>query len=394
VSDQNLTELSGTGDVTGDQPPPASAFDPRPPPLPYWQPPTAPPATKPRRTGRLLLVIGLIVVLILAALAGGAVLANASLSSNFSPEKAVTDYLAAQKRGDASFMIASGNYLQGDGSYSQYFNKDELAVMMTYPQNTDISDVRVTSTTEVDSNTRTVNVTMIWNGHQVQPAFTVHKDPTRVHYLFFNSWLIDIPFVSIHVTLPNQPGSIAVDGFPLPAGAATSDIHVIQGFHKVTVSATDLYDSYSANADGIASEPSVVVPSKIGVTALASAARTIKQAFSDKACTTAKYFDCLNHTYHSPNQAGLIYYYNMPGYGEVDYTTYEFTLTGDPTVKMQVAVEANAGKVSASGVCADTMTVDGNRHYHFKGTWQATLTTSSGGGFGYDLVHDCEKSEA
>jgi archaellum component FlaF (FlaF/FlaG flagellin family) len=366
-------------------PPPPSA------PLPYTPPQTAPPAAKPRRTGRPLLILVLIVVLLLVAVGGGAVLANASLSSTYSPDRAVTDYLAAQKRGDTSFMIANANYLKGDGSSSQYFDKNELDTMMSYAQNTDISNVKVSSIAVVDSNTRTVNVTMTWNGHQLQPAFTVHKDLTRVHYQFFNSWRIDIPFASIHITLPpNQPGAVSVDGSPLPSGA-TSDIQVIQGFHKVTMDATSLSDSASADADAIAGNATVVFPSKLSSAAMATAVSTVKSVFG--VCDASKYIDCVNHTYLAPVKANTTFFITWPGYGDVTYTKYVFTLTSDPTANMNVVIEAGAGTLSVSGVCAYTMTVDGNRPYYFKGTWSGTLTASASS-WGYNLSYNCVASKA
>lgn len=370
-------------------PPPQAYGQPVPPQQQYWTAPP-PPAAKQRHTGRTLLIIGLIVLLILAALGAGALVANASLSSTYSPERAVTDYFAAQKRGDADFMIANANYLKGDGSYSQYFNRDELAVMLALPQNTDITNVKVTSTSVVDSNTSKVTVSMTWAGHQVQPALTVHRDLTRVHYQFFNSWLIDIPFVSIHVTAPNQAGAISVDGLPLPAGAP-SDIDVIQGFHKVGMAATVLYDSVAVDADGIASTPTVVFPSTISKTAKADAVTSIKAAF--KNCNVKTYTDCINHTYFAPTNTGFFYFFTMPGYGEVDYVKYVWTLTKDPTLNMKLVIGIDPGKISASGICYTTMTVDGTRTYKFKGTWTATMTASPGN-FGSLVTSDCATSKA
>lgn len=415
---QNPAEPGTPGDVTsgeaqpaveapqpvGDPQPaysPPPAFSPAPaysPPLEYAPPsqyapyPVAPPPAKPRQTGRLLLIIGLIVVLLLAAGGVGAVLANASLASTYSADRTVTDYFAAQKSGNTAYMIANANYLKGDGSYSQYFNEGGLSAMLAIPQNTDLQDVKVASTTIVDTNTSTVNVTMTWAGHHVVQAFTVHRDLARVHYNFYNSWRVDIPFASINLTLPNQPGSIAVDGLTLPQGAL-KDIQVIQGFHKVAMDATDLYDKASADADAIVSGTTVVFASAISATATASAKSTIKKAFStcDKATNARQ--DCLNHTYFAPNTANTIYSFNLPGYGQVFFTRYVLSLTSDPTKNMKLSVSADSGKVTASGTCAYTMTIDGSRKYNFKGTWTATLTMFSGT-FGYDLVYECQKSKA
>jgi archaellum component FlaF (FlaF/FlaG flagellin family) len=349
-----------------------------------------PPPAQRRRTGRTLLIIGVILILLIVVLAGAAIGANASLSATYNPQRAITDYLAAQKRGDVGFMVANANFLKGDGSYSQYFDRGGLSAMLAYPQNTDITNVKVASSTVVDSNTQTVHVTMTWAGHQVVQAFTMHKDLARVHYNFFYSWRVDIPFTSIHVTLPNQPGHIAVDGLTLPQGAL-SDIQVMQGFHKVTMSATDLSDAASADADGIAGSPIVVFPTKISAGALAAAKSTIKGSFP--MCNAGTYRDCLNHTYYAPNKPGFVYFLTLPGYGDVFFTKYVYTLTRDPTLNMKIAIGAVAEQVTVSGVCAYTMTIDGSRHLYFKGTWDGTLTMG-GGSFGYDLFYDCHKSKA
>lgn len=361
--------------------------------MPYYPAPFTPPAAKPSHTGRVLLIIGLLVVLILAAVSGGALVANALLSSTFSPERAVTDYLVAQKKGDTSFMIANANYLKGDGSFSQYFDQNALDAMMAFPQNSDVSNVKVSTAAVVDSNTSSVSASMTWAGHQVTRSFTVHKDLTRVHSLLYYSWLIDIPSLSIHLTLPKQPGAIAVDGIPLPTDA-TSDIQVIQGFHKVTMAAGGLYNAASADADGIATAPSVVFAGKISAAATAAAAAAVKKAFGT--CTATDHQvgkECLNHLYHAPNTPGLIYFFTLPGYGQVFYTSHEWALTSDPTKGMRLVVGADAGKVAASGVCGFTLTIDGSKKYLLKGTWHGTLTRS-GATFGYDLLFDCLKSKA
>ena len=355
-------------------PPPVYA----PPPQAYAPYPVMPPPAKPRSTGKALLIIGLVAVLLLVAGGVGAVLVNASLTSTYSAEKTVTDYLAAQKRGDANFMLANANYLRGDGSYGQYFEAGGLTSMLAIAKNTDISDVKIASTTVVDSNTSTVNVTMTWAGHHVVRAYTVHRDLTRTHFDFYNSWLIDIPFASINLTLPNQPGRITVDGLALPQGAV-KDIHVIQGVHTVAMDGTDLYDADSKDADAIDSSASLVFAGTISANATASIKAEIKKAFTfcDKA-TNARQV-CLNRTYYAPNQANTIYFFsNLPGYGEVDYTRYVWTLSGDPTKSMKLVVNADAGKLSASGPCGFTLTVNGSRKYVFKGNWTATLTFSYG----------------
>ncbi|HXC78140.1 MAG TPA: hypothetical protein VNU19_13930 [Candidatus Acidoferrum sp.] len=376
-------------------PPPAAYAPPpeyAPPPQVYAPYPVAPPPAKPRHRGRLLLIIGVVLVLLIAVGGVVAVLANASLVSTYSADRTITDYFAAQKSGNTAYMLANANFLRGDGSYSEYFDEGGLKAMLAIPQNTDIQDVNVASTTVVDSNTTTVNVTLTWAGHHVVQAYTVHRDLARVHYNFYNSWRIDIPSQSIHVTLPNQPGSIAVDGLDLPQGAL-SDIQVIQGFHKVTMDATALYDKASADADAIVGDASVILQIPISATASAAAKTAIEDAFKlcDKVTNAEKF--CLGHTYYAPNNPGFVYFITLPGYGNVFYTRYVYSLTGDPTKNMKLVVSSDVGKVAASGTCAFTFTVDGSKKYYFKGTWTATLTTS-GGSFGYDLTYSCTDSKA
>jgi hypothetical protein len=264
---------------------------------------TVPVPAKPRRTGRLLLILGLIVLLILAAGGVAAALANISLSNTYSPEKAVTDYLAAQKRGDFLFMFNNANYLRGAGSYDQFFDGGGIGALLAIPQNTDISDVRVTSTVEVDADTRIVGVTMTWAGHHLDRAFKLHRDLGRVHYKFYNSWRIDIPFASIHLTVPNQHGYLFVDGLPVPE-SAIGDIRVIAGFHKVTMDSNDLYDQITLDADTIDRDASVAVPSAISGTGFTLAAKHVNEAIL--ACDAMKWDDCPNHLYHAPNRLDLL----------------------------------------------------------------------------------------
>jgi len=397
VDDERLAEPGANGNLTGESPaPPVGLASPPPayeqsPYMAYPPVAIAPPPAKPRHTGRNFLIAGLIAVLILAALGGGAVMLNASLVSTYSPEKAVLDYLAAQKRGDVAFMTANANYLKGDGSYSEYFGETELRTMMSYPQNTDISNVLVKSTFVNDSETRTVTATMTWGTHQVNRTYTVHKDATRVHLMFYNSWRIDIPYVSIHIGLPNQPGAISVDGLTVPNGASTDNIQVIQGFHQVKMASNGLYDAASADADGIDGSPNIFFTGKVSSVALAAAAKLVKKAIAT--CASSRYV-CLNKVYHAPSDPSFIYYMTVPGYGEVFYTSYKYTLTKDPTINMKLVVDPAAGKVLVSGTCAYTMTVNGSKPYYLKGTWKGSLTESAGDFSGYDLLFDCLKSKA
>ena len=361
-------------------------------PPPAYQPPTAatPPAPRRRRTGRILLVIGLILVLLFAGLGTGAFLANSSLSNTYSPQRAVTDYLVAQKKGDTNGMLANATFLKGDGAYSQYFDKYALDQMMSISQNTDVKDVVVSGTKSVDDLTSAVTVSMIWNGSQRTQTYVVHKDTTRVHYNFYYSWRLDIPFAVVNVTLPKQAGSIHLDGIALPTGGNAAAIQTMQGFHFVTMDGTDLYDLSTQPANAIDGSASVVFPQKMSTKALAAAATEIKR---NLVTCAPKDTSCFNHLYHSPGDPNFIYYMTVPGYGNVDFSTYQFTLTGDPSAGMTLVIQADPGKVAASGTCTSTLTIDSTKHYRLKGDWTATLTYQNGAAVS-DITFDCAKAKA
>src|SRR5690242_18876539 len=98
----------------------------------YTQPPQAPAR---RSSGRMLLIIGIIAVVLLALLGGGGVLANASFSSTYSPQRAVSDNFSAMGRGDVNGMMANATFLSDDSASSQFFTRDAVTAMMTADQN-------------------------------------------------------------------------------------------------------------------------------------------------------------------------------------------------------------------------------------------------------------------
>jgi hypothetical protein len=337
-----------------------------------------------------LMATGLILLVFVAAVGVGFV-SNSSLSSQYSPQRAVTDYFSAQAKGDVNGMWANATLLRGDGSYHQFFNQDALTQMLALPQNKDISSVRVMSTQVVDPATSTVTVSMRWAGAQRTHAYTVRKDAARVHDYFYDSWRVDIPSVNIDVSLPNQGGEIEVDSLPLPVGASQSTIQVIQGYHNVTMQSTAFYDRASQIAAGVDTDATVAFAGSLRSTAVAAAAASIKAAFPT--CNAGLYEDCLNHIYHAPPSTAYIYYITFPGYPQIDYTSYVFTLSADPTAGMKLVVEVEPDYIYASGTCAVKLTVDGSRHYNFTGDWTASLFWSNGG-FVADAAPVCEKAKA
>jgi hypothetical protein len=198
-----------------------------------------------------------------------------------------------------------------------------------------------------------------------------------------------IPFVTIHITLPNQPGPIQVDGIT-PATSDVSTVQAVDGYHRVTMSANDFYERATQVVDGVDSPPTVEFAPAVSSGAVAMAAAAVKLAFPT--CDAAAYTGCLNHTYSAPND-GRLWFFDLPGYGRVFWTTYRVTLVGDPTSDMKLVVPPDAGKLNASGTCTVTVTFDGQRNYNLAGSWTATLTLDSGR-FVADLASDCWANKA
>lgn len=331
------------------------------------------------------------VLLLIGGLGGGAAFANASLSSTYSPQQAVADYFAAQSRGDLNGMWANATYLTGGVTNAQFFGKDPLAKMLSLSQNKAVSNVRVVSTKAVDVSTSTVTVSMTWAGNQRTHTYLVRKDRSRVHYVFYYSWRVEIPFVTITFTLPNQPGAIEVDGMGLPAGAPPTAIQAIEGYHSVAMLKSDFYDSASQFVDGADGNPTASFLSPVSSSFHDAAATSIKAAFVS--CDSSQNSFCVNHAYQVAS-GHYDAFQGLPGYSEIDaYSTWSFALASDPTAGMTLVVTPDPGKVTAGGKCAVTMTVDGSNHYNFKGSWVATLTYANGT-FATTVIYNCTTANA
>jgi len=350
------------------------------------------PAPKRRGAGRWIAITLVLVFVLAIAGGGGAYLASASLSKTYSPERALATYFDAQKRGDVNAMWANANYLRGDGSFEQFFSKDALTAMLSIDQNKAITDVAITSSRVVDSSTTVLTVSLQW-GRSPHPAnHTLHKNLGDTHYFFFNTWKLDIPYTTIGLTLPNQPGAITVDSISMPSSATTS-VQAIAGYHNVTMGKTAFYDASTKLANGVDVSPNVTFDGTISSAAKASVAAAIRTGAN--VCDASRYTDCPGHTYHSAGAAYTIYFLDgLPGYpGGIQYNYYVFNYSGDLTAGMQLEVPKDEGLMYASGTCAMTMTVDGSRTYRFKGEWSANLAWT-GGTVAAKVFENCEKTKA
>jgi hypothetical protein len=153
------------------------------------------------------------------------------------------------------------------------------------------------------------------------------------------------------------------------------------GFHQVAMLESPLLDGASQEVDAVR-DAAIKLPGTISQSTTAKAADAVKYGFSH--CTGE---GCFDHTYTAPNN-NFNWYMPLPGYGDISYTNYVMTLTGDPTATMKLTVEADKGKVSVSGPCTSTFTINGARKYALKGDFSGTLTWN-GGGFDSSLRWDC-----
>jgi hypothetical protein len=320
-------------------------------------------------------------------LGGGSLAAYELHSSAYSPERAVTDYFAAQSRGDVGGMMANATFQQG--ANVEFFHQPGIASMMAVAQNKDVRNVRLVSSHAIDRTTQAVAVSLTWAGRQHTQTYTVRKDNSKFRDLIYRSWRIVIPFVTIHITLPNQPGPIQVDGIT-PATSDTTTIQAVEGYHSVKLEANEFYDRTSQVVDGVDGDPAAKFAPDVSSGAVSMAAAAVKLAFPN--CDASVYTGCLNHTYNAPSD-GRRYYFDLPEYGQVFWSTYRVTLVGDPTSDMKVVVPADAGKANASGTCAVTVTFDGTSNYNLAGPWTAALTLDAGR-FTADLASNCWANKA
>src|SRR5215472_5638769 len=398
-----------------DEPAPAEAAQPAAPPPPPPPPPPspqapiesaeqgvappayapAPPPPAPSRRGPNLLAIGIVVVLVVGVLAGGGVFANSYLSNTYSPQRAVTDYFAALGKGDVTGMMSNATFQPGDSSYAAFFGQEAVSGMVGVDQNKQVSNLNILSTTSVDSSTTTVKLTVSWGGTQRSLSYMVLKDTSRVHYLFYDSWRVQIPYATVNLTLPNQAGQVQLDGVNLPSSSPTK-VEAIQGFHNLSMAATAFYDSSTKSVDAVdtSGPASVKFDGALSASAKAAAVAAVKSNFNDAAswmkpstCDMSKTYDCPYDNYTVP--AGFYEILPAPG-GDIraDHS-WVSNFTGDPTTNMTLTVTSTTNKITASGACTMTLTVDGSTKYNFKGTWTGTLTWG-GGGFSSDITESCD----
>jgi hypothetical protein len=338
------------------------------------------------RRGRRVAIVAIIVSTLTLALGGGAVLANASLSSTYGAGRAVTDYLAAMSRGDVAYMLANANYPKGAGGPDDFSGPESVRSMMTLSDNRAIADVRVTGINELDSTTSRVTVAMTWARSKRSQTYTVRQDASRAHFLLYHSWRVDIPSSTISVNLPLQAGAVVVDGI---YGSVGSTASVIQGFHAVSMEATVFYDSQTEFVDARDGGGVATFSEALSAQTLESATDAVRGAFGAAGWKCdPRSFDCPGRKYTPA--AGTYAVLEMDGGNVAAYRSWIFTFTGDPTAGMKLVVEESEGVITATGTCQMQLLIDGNRKYRYHGHWSFTLTWGMNA-FGWDGWARCDQ---
>ena len=346
-----------------------------------------PPLATRRRRRALIPVVTLLLVML--ALGVFAVMANASLSRQYSPEAAIRSYFAAQQRGDVSGMWANAVFERPDASAARFFDRAALASMMKIEGNSALREVRILSVKKVDSSTEKATISMLWKGTRLSQDYTVRRDAGEVHWFLYPSWKIQVPSTTVQLKLPNQAGTVNLDGIPAPV-SGQSVLYTMMGYHAVSMDATSLLAESHIMVDGRDQLATATVSGTLLVGRVTDAGTALHKALDS--CDVARYDGCFKHTYLARDNK-FIYYMTVPGYGDVNYTRYSYALVGDPASGMTITVEPQAGDVSISGSCASALTVNGGRTYQLKGDFTGKLHWS-GGEFASDVTWDCAKAKA
>ena len=315
--------------------------------------------------------------------------ANAALSRTYGPESVVRAYFAAQQRGDVSGMWANANFERPDGAYEAFFGRLALAGMMKVKANSNLRDISVGAPRRVDFRTQVVRASMTWEGKPYSRDFKVQEDHSQSHLLVYPYFRIQIPTVAIRLHLPNQAALINLDGTPAPR-SSQDVLDSIMGFHQVTMDATGLLNGQDLTVDARQDAYPVTVPGTLQDARMAELRVGIRKAFED--CDPTRSNGCINHTYTAPD-SNFIYYLDIPGAGRVAYTKYVETERGDPAADVSVTIEPGVGIVRVHGTCAETLTIDGSRHFQLKGDYGGTMRWDSTGFYPDIMAFNCHRDK-
>lgn len=269
----------------------------------------------------------------LIVLLAGGILANSQLSNRFSPEQAVLDYLDAQRRGDSDAMWLIASYESASGSGGELLSKAALTKMLDDPANKALSDIRVTDSARVDDSNYAVTVQLKRDGQDSNLSLHIRKDASRSNWLIYPAWRVVIRASRIAISSFKYAGGVTIDGFAVNMTDVSGSVEVIPGRHHAALASTDIF---------------------VGDTQIVDA--TTDATVSFKATLTADASNAVNTAIgglfvhcaavHQLNPAGC----PNSAYALGDHqTNVVWSLVGDPTANMQLAIGDLPDVITANG---------------------------------------------
>lgn len=282
-----------------------------------------------QRLGRVPAIAAGALVILLA----GGFLANSQLSNQFSPDRAALDYLNAQSRGDAAAMWSAAIYQSGSGTGGELLSKPALTKMLDDPVNRALSDIRVSDSARIDDSNYAITVELKHDGQDSTVLLHVRKDASRSNWIIYPAWRIVVPASAIVITGYKFAGAVTIDGFASGVTDASGSVEVLPGRHHIVLESTDIFAGDTQIVDA---STNAVVTFKATLSSAATTA--VNKAISDLfvSCASA----------HQVRPAGCPNYSYALGDHQSDVA---WSLIGDPTANMRLAIGDQLDTITASG---------------------------------------------
>jgi hypothetical protein len=306
-----------------------------------------------------------VVVLVALGIAGNVVLGNLS-----SPEAVASDYVSAVGANNADAIWSDSTFhgtttgsLFGGPAPFVLANKDELAAMLSLPQNRHFGRDSIQATKVLDDRSGNVQVSVRYNenGRASADSLTLARDPVSKKFGFYPYWRVVLPLGLVDLSGQLPGASVAVDGIGVPQ--ATTLVATITGAHKVSIGATSVF---AADTETVMVTTAQPAPAnfKVNLTAAATAQAVtlVKSAFAD----------CTKVTTLQPQNCPQ----NVSTYGAQEPVAW--TLVGDPTSDLKLGLSTNGQTPSVAGTGHFMMTVA----YNDSNTPPRASHRFSGGAYG------------
>jgi hypothetical protein len=269
-------------------------------------------------------VVGVLVAVLILGVGG--VYGSAATS----PDAIATSYVNSVGLNDAS-AIWNDVEVSGSAGASQHLTgQADLKAMMGLNENHHQSRTGIATTRE-DTNGSSSTVTVSWKeGSQAaSQTLVLHRDANS-RYLLFPNWRIAIVPATVTFDLPTTDTKVAVDGTPVSASGSSVSVAVFPGFHRVSASASSLFDAdtETVNASGNST------PVMFNLTLSSAASSAIHQSLGDF------FAKCAAATVASPSGCPQSSFDSGSGF--------RWTVVGDPTAPLDLSIDTS-NKIHAVG---------------------------------------------